>query len=335
MISCRNICSQNANHKAACDDYMLHILHKMEQTARETLAMPNAGDVPLKSIPRWNENIEPYRKDALFWHSVWLSAGRPLLTPLHRVMKRTRNVYHLHICKNMRMLDKIKKDKLLDACLNNQNGIFTEIKAMRKNTVSFANTIDGNRENIHQYFANKHEKLYNSVNDEEELRKIKKEIHQRTAHLDIIEVLRITPRIVKEALNKLSQYKSDHISEIVSDYLINAPDILYTNLSNIMRTFIIHGHLSSTQGCNLLPIIKDKLAKSEDSNDYQAIAISSVVLKLFNWVIILLYKEYLHLDTCNLVINLTAQLLCVHGWPLKLSTTSYAATQKSSSVRWT
>ena len=143
MISCRNAYCQNADHNAACDDYMLDILQKMGQTARETLPVPKAGDAPHKSIPRWNIDIEPYRKDALFWHSVWLSAGRPLNTQLHRVMKRTRNVYHLRIRKNKRMLDKIKKNKLLDACLNNQNGIFTEIKAMRKNTPSFANTIDG------------------------------------------------------------------------------------------------------------------------------------------------------------------------------------------------
>ena len=297
VISCRNAYCQNADHKAACDDYMLDILHKMEQTARETLPVPKAGDAPHKSIPRWNIDIEPYRKDALFWHSVWLSAGRPLNTQLHRVMKRTRNVYHLHIRKNKRMLDKIKKNKLLDACLNNQNGIFTEIKAMRKNTPCFANTIDGNRDNIPQYFANKYEKLYNSVNDEEEMQRIKKEIHQRIGHSDIMEVMRITPGIVKEASDKLSQYKSDPISDIVSDYLLNAPDILYTHLSNIMRSFVIHGHLSSMLAiCNLLPIIKDKLGKSDDSNNYRSIAISSVVLKLFDWVIILLYKENLHLD---------------------------------------
>ena len=45
---------------------MLDILHKMEQTARETLPMHNVGDAPHKSIPRWNEDIKPYRKDALF-----------------------------------------------------------------------------------------------------------------------------------------------------------------------------------------------------------------------------------------------------------------------------
>ena len=64
-----------------------------------------------------------------------------------------------------------------------------------------------------------------------------------------------------------------------------------------MRSFIIHGHLSSTLSiCNLLPIVKDKLRKSEDSNNYRSIAISSVILKLFDWVFILLYQDNLHLD---------------------------------------
>ena len=76
---------------------------------------------------------------------------------------------------------------------------------MMKNTPSFANTIDGNRDKIPQYFANKYEKLYNSVNDKEEMQRIKKEIHQRTGQSDIMEVLRITPGIVKEASDNLSQ----------------------------------------------------------------------------------------------------------------------------------
>ena len=84
-----------------------------------------------KAIPRWNEDIEPYRQDALCWHAVWLSAGRPINSELHKVMKRTRNMYHLHIRKNKRVIDKIKSNGLREACLNNQNGIFREIKIVR------------------------------------------------------------------------------------------------------------------------------------------------------------------------------------------------------------
>ena len=28
-------------------------------------------------IPRWKDDIEPFREAAQFWHAVWLSAGKP------------------------------------------------------------------------------------------------------------------------------------------------------------------------------------------------------------------------------------------------------------------
>ena len=297
VTSCNDVHCKNVNHKATCDDYVLNILNIMEQTARDTLPIPKPRETSHKSIPRWDEDIDPFRKNALFWHSVWQSAGKPLNTELHRIMKKTRNVYHFQIRKNKRMLDAIKKNKLLDACLNNQNGIFEEIKASRKSTPSFANKIDGENENIPQHFANKYEKLYNSVGDKENLLIVKKDICQRIVHSDMQEVSRITPEIIKEASNKLKKFKSDPVSEIVSDYLINAPDALYTHLSNILKSFTIHGHLSSTLAiCTLLPIIKDKLGNSSDSNNYRSIAISSVILKLFDWVFIILYNKSFQLD---------------------------------------
>ena len=39
-------------------------------------------------ITKWREEIVPFRDKALFWHSVWQSAGRPLNTELHKIMKK-------------------------------------------------------------------------------------------------------------------------------------------------------------------------------------------------------------------------------------------------------
>ena len=36
-----------------------------------------------KVIPGWREQVEPFRQDALFLHSVWQSAGRPTTGGLH------------------------------------------------------------------------------------------------------------------------------------------------------------------------------------------------------------------------------------------------------------
>ena len=43
-----------------------------------------------------------------------MSAGRPLNTTLHRIMKRTRNVYHLQIRKCNNMANILKKNMLLN-----------------------------------------------------------------------------------------------------------------------------------------------------------------------------------------------------------------------------
>ena len=184
IMKCHDVHCKNACHNTISDEYMLHILQTMEQSAKKVLPTPKMTKKKgnsSKSIPRWKEDIEPYQQDALFWHSIWVSAGKPLNTELHKIMKRTRNIYHVHIRKNKRMLDKIKKDRLLSACLNNANEFFSEIKALRKNKPSYSNVIDGNSENIPEYFSSKYKKLYNSIDDEDQpLRKTSaKELRHR------------------------------------------------------------------------------------------------------------------------------------------------------------
>ena len=46
----------------------------------------------------------------------------------------------------------------------------------------------------------------------------------------------------------------------------------------------------------LVPLLKDKLGDICDSSNYRSIAISSLILKVFDWVIILLYGDKLNLD---------------------------------------
>ena len=77
-----------------------------------------------------NEIVKPHRETAHFWNSVWQSAGRPINTELHKIMKRTKNLYHYHVRKCKRSEDKIKATKLLNSCLNGENDLFTEIKSI-------------------------------------------------------------------------------------------------------------------------------------------------------------------------------------------------------------
>ena len=45
-----------------------------------------------------------------------------------------------------------------------------------------------------------------------------------------------------------------------------------------------------------MPLIKDKLGDAECSDNYRSIALSSVILKVFDWVVMTLFGERLGLD---------------------------------------
>ena len=76
-----------------------------------------------------------------------------------------------------------------------------------------------------------------------------------------------------------------------------APVIFHRHIANIMRLFLIHGHVSSVLlVATIVPLIKDKRGNAESSDNYRSIALSSVILKMFDWVVIDLFGDKLNLD---------------------------------------
>ena len=84
---------------------------------------------------------------------------------------------------------------------------------------------------------------------------------------------------------------------MTSDFFLNAPPILYDMLTAILRGYITNAHVSGfLLVSNLIPIVKDKLADVTNSNNYRSIAISSLIMKIFDWVIILAFSKHLKFD---------------------------------------
>ena len=87
------------------------------------------------------------------------------------------------------------------------------------------------------------------------------------------------------------------LSRTTSDYLIHAPDKLFEILSICFKSYIVHAHVSEFLLIStLVPIIKDKLGDITSSNNYRSIAISSLVMKIFDLVMLSTFSEYLQLD---------------------------------------
>ena len=67
------------------------------------------------------------------------------------------------------MAECIKKNAILDACINDKGDIFKEVREMRKTAPTVSSLIDGVTINIETHFANVYEKLYNSIDDKEKV----------------------------------------------------------------------------------------------------------------------------------------------------------------------
>ena len=120
---------------------------------------------------------------------------------------------------------------------------------------------------------------------------------ERVLSQSLVEVLKVTPDVVKEAAQKLKSGKSDPVFSFSSDCFKNAPDILYAKLANLLQGFLIHGHVTIVLLlATLVPIIKDKLGSINVSKNYRSIAISSLLLKLIDWIFLILFGSAFRLN---------------------------------------
>ena len=111
---------------------------------------------------------------------------------MHNIRKRTRNVYHYHLRKCQRAENKIKRNKLLDACINGGSDIFVEIKKLRKCKPTVANKIDGETKDIPGHFAKIYRELYNSVDDGDQLSAIREELELGIDEASLDDVDKVT-----------------------------------------------------------------------------------------------------------------------------------------------
>ena len=238
--------------------------------------------------------MQPSKDTANFWHSVWKSAGRPVNTQLHNKMKSTRNQYHKNFKQCKKTEDKIKKSKLLDACLNGNIDLFKEIKSMRKTKVVCADSIDGVKDKISEHFKDIYRNLYNCVDDAEDVVKISQEVEDSINATSMVDVERVTPEEVRKAAQNLKPGKGDPTFSFSSDLLKLNSDILLDYISKMIKSFLVHGHVPQFMLlATLVPIVKDKLASINISKNYRSVCITSLILKLVDWITINLFGDSL------------------------------------------
>ena len=295
----------HVNHFEDINEYCENILEAIEVAAVDNLPVTNKGKDRLnngiKNTPGWNEYVQPFHEEAKFWWSIWISSGKPSdpNNSLFLNMRSSKSQYKYAIRRLKKNTEEIQNNTYINSILSGSGNIFREIKKFRGTPKVVSSSIDEiiGSKNIANHFADKYCELYNRGTLGVEFEDLKNRINDKLSEDDLQDVDRVTPELVREALNKMKPNKSDVSFPFSSDCLINAPEALHYHLATLFRIFLIHGKVATILLlCSLIPIVKDNLGDLTSSDNYRAIAKSSLVLKLFDWVVLLSQGDKLSSD---------------------------------------
>ena len=110
------------------------------------------------------------------------------------------------------------------------------------------------------------------------------------------EVNKMTAQLVKQAAVTLKPHKMDVSQGFASDALLHATDVLFSLLALVFRSWLFHGTVTkSVLACAFIPLVKAGKDPAL-SGSYRAIAGSSLLLKLFERCILLVWGDQLYSD---------------------------------------
>ena len=309
-LSCTDCLCKNHDHSRERDLFVIDNLTRVIESTFDCLPVKtivmNGNKKQATTLPGWKEHVQPYKDDSLFWHSVWLSAGRPTSGGLFTVMKWTRNKYHTAVRRHKRESNKIISDSIMEASLSGNQSFFEEMKKILNGKASgqeIPDTLEGKvtHDDILDKFRECYASLYNSAESGEEMNMIKDTLEKvigDNVALSEIEVSKVTTSIVYEAIDMMKDNKGDVSGSYTSNVFKNAPEILVENIATIFRSFLSHGTVTKEiLACAFLPLFKGGLKDQSKFNSYRAIAGCSQLLKLFEYVIMILWGHKLSTDS--------------------------------------
>ena len=182
IINCKNVHCEDTNHRLELDSYVVELMSFISESGHDAIPVKEskpAKKPKSKSLAGWKDYVEPFQRNAQFWYSIWLSAGKPINTELHRIMKRAKNIFHYQVRRCRRVEDYLKNNKIDENCLENDTDLFEEIKKQRKVGSDDDVTIDGAAgKDIPNEFAKVYKELYHREKYEAEIDAIMTNLNQ-------------------------------------------------------------------------------------------------------------------------------------------------------------
>ena len=304
MLHCQDPRCGDAKHSEGRDKVVLDVLLSMVECSYTSIPLTGktGGTKGAREIiPGCSTEVEPHRKVANTCYTAWVASGKPRQGPIFEAKLKSHARFRYAVRKVKRAKDLHKAQGLYEAAMSGDIELMKELRRVKTGkgeADELAETVDGvtgERE-----IANTFSKVYgyNSAGSKEEMEALQAKVQGLIGEENsLAQIAKVTPEVVKTAAVMMKPHKMDVSQGFSSEVLLHAPDLLFGLLSLIFRDWLMHGTVTkSVLVCAFIPLLKPgKDPACCDS--YRAIAGSSLILKMFERCILLVWGDQLHSDS--------------------------------------
>ena len=293
-------------HKEKLDEYILDIINCIEEATKSHIPFnrpkpENRNKTSTrKIIPGWVELVRPHQEEANFWYQIWLSSGKPDHGDIFWNMRTSRSNFKRAKKKCINAEEVIKRDKFTEACLNGDKSLFEELKKMKGKSNTHSTKIDDKNspEEIADHFGEIYKELFNKTGSADPMKNLLKEVNGEITEDQLADVMKVNSELIQKILKeRIKPGKTDPEFEMTTDAMKNGPAELSDHLATFIRSCLTHGYISLVLlTCAIQPLVKDTNGKLDSSANYRGIGIGSLIMKVIDWIVLILFDNELTSD---------------------------------------
>ena len=288
---------EGCDHSSYLELYCKSIVDILKRAAHRSI--PRKKGKPVQR-PGWDKDIQQRQKEAskIYWR--WRQGGKPRNGPLFNEMKQSRQAFRRELKRikhaGQRQLGEVLLKKLKSS---NTEAFWKSIKNQRRAATSYSGVqlvLAKDDDEICEYWKDHFHRLGN-LHDQNESAALNLLVDQK---LDEIGTsvsqswwkFIITAEDCRSAASRLKSGKAADSDGIQAEHLKNGSYHLYCHIAGLCVGILKHGYLpSALRRTTIIPIIKDNAGSRNDPENYRGIAISSVLGKLIENIILAKYHK--------------------------------------------
>ena len=287
MILCDDVSCADPSHTSNIDYLYRNIKDALVGAGNQCI---ENNRKPFKQVPDWHDVCAEHHDQAREAFHLWCMNGRPRGGPIYQLMKLKRAHFKMVFRKCNLATKRQESDRLAQLLLGkDQKEFWNEIKKMntKNKPTCTAESIGGasGEQGICDMWKDHFKTLLNSV----------PRSSYDTSVLNDWQFQRFTPQEVVSSVCELKSGKSPGPDLLVAEHLRYADPTLNVLLSILINSCLIHGYLpSGLMETIIIPIVKNPKGVITSKDNYRPIAITSVLSKVVEKLILQRYSSLLH-----------------------------------------